>query len=98
MYIEKKIDESTITKSYSLEFQGVQCSIKTRMSSDLGRETKTSFDFGTGKPFEDASDSVAASSYEFWGSGVQVKILALARGQASHTLAAEGETDLDGLT
>ena len=68
------------------------------MSSGLGRETKTSFDFGTGKPFKDASDAVAASSHEFWGTGGQVKILALARGQASHALTAEGETDLNGLT
>ena len=87
-----------ITKSYSLEIQGVQCLIKTRMSSGLGRETKTSFDFGTGKSFEDAGDSVTIGPREFWGSGVQVKVLTLARGQASHALAAEGETDLDGLT
>ena len=95
---KEKIDESAITKSYILEYQGVQCLIKTRKSSGLGRETKTSFDFGTGEPFEDAGYVVATSPRQFWGSGVQVEVLALARGQASHALAAESETDLDGLT
>ena len=68
------------------------------MSPSLGREKKTSFDFGTGKPFEDSGDAVTISSREFRRSGVQVKIGTLVRDQATHALAAKGETDLDGLT